>query len=70
MKYVRYQSDINPAVFAEEPDTPEGFASLQARVLAAQEANPSDPAFFIRSCVRVEREEPQEPQEGVDGATP
>jgi hypothetical protein len=70
MKYVRYQSDIDPTKFAEEPDTPEGFAALQARVLAAQEANPSDPTFFIGSYVHVEREEPQEPQEGVDGATP
>jgi hypothetical protein len=70
MKYVRYQSDIDPAVFAEEPDTPEGFAALQARVLAAQEANPSDPTFFIGSCVVVEREDAQEPQEGDAGATP
>jgi len=57
MKYVRYQSDIDPSVYAEEPDTPEGFAALQARVLAAQEANPSDPTFFMGSCVVVEREE-------------
>lgn len=61
MKYVRYQSDIDPAVFAEEPDTPEGFAALQARVLAAQEANPSDPTFFIGSCVIVEKDEEPTP---------
>lgn len=67
MKYVRYQSDIDPDVYAEEPDTPEGFATLQARVLAAQEANPSDPSFFIGSCVHIEREEPQDAQEAGAG---
>ena len=54
--FVRYQSDIDPNLFVEEPNTSEGLLTLQARVLESQIANPTDPRFFIGSCVVVERD--------------
>ena len=60
MKVIRYQSDIDPELQAEEPDTPEGLAALQARVLAAQIANPDDPRYFIGSAKVVDKPDSQE----------
>lgn len=60
MTVLRYQSGLDPELFADAPNTPEGLADLQSRVSAAQQANPDDPRYFIGSVVEVDKPDSEE----------